>query len=51
VTWHDENDTVVLSLWHGSECVASAPMSIADAAGLATFLVDHIAARATARER
>lgn len=42
-TWHGPRG-VVLSLWHGGVCAASAPLSISQAARLAGFLVDHVAA-------
>ena len=46
VTWHDHEDSVVISLWREGTCVASAPLAIADAASLASFLVDHLGERA-----
>lgn len=46
VTWHDENDTVVLSLWKGEVCVAAAPLSVRETASLTTFLVAHLGRRA-----
>lgn len=49
VTWHNDNDVVVMSLWRGGECVASAPLTIADAASLTSFLVGHLGDRASDR--
>lgn len=49
-TWHADRNSLVVSLWHGTGCAASAPLSIEDAARLAGFLVDHLAARAVAAE-
>lgn len=45
VTWHDTDDGFVLSLWHRDECVGSAPLTSADAAELASFLVVRLGAR------
>lgn len=49
-TWHADRGALVVSLWHDTSCAASAPLSITDAARLAGFLVDHLAARAVAAE-
>lgn len=46
-TWHGDRG-VVLSLWHGDVCTASAPLPVSEAARLAGFLVDHVAAWAAA---
>ena len=48
VTWHHDADSVVLTLWRGDECIASAPLDVAGAGDLAAFLVGHLAARAGA---
>jgi hypothetical protein len=45
VSWHDRDDGFVLSLWHDDECVGSAPLTAADAAELASFLVVRLGAR------
>jgi hypothetical protein len=45
VSWHDADDGFVLSLWHGEQCVGSAPLTAADAAELASFLVVRLGAR------
>lgn len=55
VTWHSgqppgERNSLVLSLWHEHWCAASARLSTEEAARLAGFLVDHLAARAIAAE-
>ena len=42
VTWHAERGLVVLSLWRDDVCVGTFRMPVADAARLATFLVDHL---------
>lgn len=54
-TWHndqppDERSSLVVSLWHDHWCAASARLSTEEAARLAGFLVDHLAARAIAAE-
>lgn len=47
VTWHDEDDVVVISLWRGNECIATAPLAMADTASLTGFLVQHLGRRAS----
>lgn len=49
VTWHREQG-LVLSLWHGRICAASAPLSTEEAARVAGFIVDHLGARAAAAD-
>lgn len=54
-TWHTdrppgERNSLVLSLWHDHWCAASARLSTEEAARLAGFLVDHLAAHAVAAE-
>lgn len=54
-TWHSDQppgdrSSLVLSLWHDHWCAASARLSTEEAARLAGFLVDHLAARAIAAE-
>ena len=49
VTFHGERG-FVLSLWHGQVCAASAPLSPAQAATVAGFVVDHLGAQATAAD-
>ena len=39
VTWHDDDDRFVLSLWHDDVCVGMAPLGARDAAEVASFLV------------
>ena len=46
VTWHNEDDRVILSLWRDDACVASAPLTIEQTASLASFLVSHLGERA-----
>ena len=38
MTWHDERELVVLSIWRGPVCAATFRLPIADAVGLASFL-------------
>jgi hypothetical protein len=38
VTWHRENRTVVLSIWHGATCAGTFQLSIEDAARLVADL-------------
>ena len=38
VTFHPDTDTVVFSHWHGDVCVASTPVSLAEAAKLIELL-------------
>lgn len=46
VTWHRPDDVFTVTMWHGRECVASAPLSPPDAANLSAFLVQHLGDRA-----
>ena len=46
VSWHDEDDRVVISLWRDNVCIATAPLTIGEAASLAEFLVGHLGERA-----
>jgi hypothetical protein len=46
VTWHQDDDTFVLSLWHDDVCVGTAPLGATEAAGLAGFLVGRLGDRA-----
>jgi hypothetical protein len=47
VTWHDDEDGhAVISLWRDDRCVASAPLTISEAASLTSFLVAHLGERA-----
>lgn len=44
ITWYgDAGRGLVLSLWHGNVCAASAPLSPADAGRLADFLTARLA--------
>jgi hypothetical protein len=45
VSWHAEDDGFVLSLWHGDVCAGTAPLSPAEAAEMAAFLVGHLGER------
>lgn len=47
VTWHQEDDGFVLSLWHDDVCVGTAPLSARDGAELASFLVTRLGERGT----
>ena len=38
VTWHDELELIVLSIWRGESCAATFRLPIADASQLAAFL-------------
>lgn len=49
-TWHADRAALVISLWHGRVCAASAPLPTEQVARLAGFLVDHLAARAIAAD-
>ena len=46
VTWHDDDGHAVISLWRNDRCVASAPLTIEEAASLTSFLVAHLGERA-----
>lgn len=46
VTWHDEDGRAVITLWRDDRCVASAPLTIDEAASLTSFLVAHLGERA-----
>jgi hypothetical protein len=45
VTWHDDEDRFVLSLWHDDVCVGTAPLGARDAAEVASFLVTQLGER------
>jgi hypothetical protein len=45
VSWRAQDDGFVLSLWHGDVCAGSAPLSPAEAAEVASFLVGHLGER------
>jgi hypothetical protein len=47
VSWHAEDDLVVLSLWREEICVGTFRMPPAGAARLAGFIVEHLGARVT----
>jgi hypothetical protein len=50
VTWHDEADLVVLSMWRGHECVASFRLAVDEVPALIRALregLDHAYAAAT----
>jgi hypothetical protein len=47
ITWHPEADTLVLTLWSGTRCTGSAPLSAADAGRLTAFIACRLAERAT----
>jgi hypothetical protein len=50
VTWHHEDELVVISLWRDDTCVATAPLSILEAASLTSFLVHHMGAAAASAQ-
>jgi hypothetical protein len=43
VSWHSEEQLIVISLWHGSVCRATFRMPVSDAPDLAQMLVGAIA--------
>ena len=45
VTWHEDDDMFVLSLWHGDACVGTAPLDARDAAEVASFVVSQLGER------
>jgi hypothetical protein len=47
VTWHGEQRTAVLSIWHADTCAATFQLPTADAAGLIAHLADGLAEMAT----
>lgn len=47
VTWREDDDQFVLSLWHGDVCAGTAPLGARDAAEVASFLVTHLGERGT----
>lgn len=47
VSWRNEDDAVIISLWRDNVCIASAPLTISAAASLTSFLVAHLGDRAT----
>ncbi len=48
VTWHEDDDAFILSLWHGDVCVGTAPLSASDAAEVASFVVSQLGQRVSA---
>lgn len=46
VSWHAEEDLVVLSLWREDRCVGTFRMPPGEAATLAAFIVEHLGERA-----
>jgi hypothetical protein len=42
VRWHDGQQLVILSLWHGSECTATFRLATAEAARLISALADGL---------
>jgi hypothetical protein len=49
VSWHEEDDLIVLSLWRGETCIGTFRMPPRDAGRLASFIVDHLAERVAQR--
>lgn len=47
VTWREDEDQFVLSLWHGEVCAGTAPLAARDAAEVASFLVTQLGERGT----
>ena len=47
VTWREDDDQFVLSLWHGEVCAGTAPLGARDAAEVASFLVTQLGERGT----
>lgn len=47
VTWHDQDDVVVVSVWRSGRCAGSIRLSPADAATLISALGDDLAPRST----
>ncbi|RJK94816.1 hypothetical protein [Vallicoccus soli] len=45
VSWHDEDDLVVLSVWRGERCTATFRLAAADVPALVDALVAGLAAR------
>ena len=45
VTWREDDDQFVLSLWHGDVCAGTAPLAARDAAEVASFLVAQLGER------
>lgn len=45
VTWHQDDDLFVLSLWHRDACVGTAPLNPRDAAEVASFVVAQLGQR------
>jgi hypothetical protein len=45
VSWHEEDDLIVLSLWRDETCVDTFRMPPRDAARLETFIVEHLRRR------
>lgn len=49
VTWHDEADLVVLSLWRGDACVATVRLTPEQVPALVNDLVSGLSARGDSR--
>jgi len=47
VTWHEEDDLVVLSIWHDGTCTATLRLARAEVPALVSALVDGLAGPAT----
>ncbi len=47
VTWHAEQRTTVLSIWHGNACAATFQLAVEDSALLINQLADGLAHAAT----
>lgn len=44
-SWHADLGQVVLSTWHGRECVGTVRLGLGDTARLLAFLATHLARR------
>lgn len=49
VSWHAELGQVVLSTWHGADCVGTVRLGLGDTARLLAFLATHLARRLSLR--
>lgn len=49
-SWHADLGQVVLSTWHGAECVGTVRLGLGDTARLLAFLATHLARRLSGRE-
>lgn len=47
MTWREDDEQFVLSLWHGDVCAGTAPLGARDAAEVASFLVAQLGERGT----